>query len=73
MHVHSFRTIVFIINKLPSKFLNSQSPYQLLHDKIPNYGFLRVFGSSCCPYTRSYNRHKLEPCSMHYVCLGYTP
>lgn len=47
MWIHAFKTIVFTINRLHTKALNFQSPYHLLYSKMPDYSFLKMFGSLC--------------------------
>lgn len=42
--IYSFKTIVFLINRLPSKSLNHISPYELLYDRKLDYTQLNMFG-----------------------------
>jgi histone deacetylase 1/2 len=68
----AFITTTFLINLLPTKVLNLESPTEkLLHVK-PNYESLRVFGCACWPNLCPYNKHKLSFCSKRCVFLGYT-
>ena len=62
---------IFIINRLPSKALQNQIPYQLLHAKPPNLHFLKVFGCQCFASTLVFKRKKLDPCARHGVYLGH--
>ncbi|RVX02174.1 Retrovirus-related Pol polyprotein from transposon RE1 [Vitis vinifera] len=41
-----FSTAVYLINRLPSSTLNSETPYFALHGTHPDYTSLHVFGSS---------------------------
>ncbi|OMO50868.1 Integrase, catalytic core [Corchorus capsularis] len=68
--VEAFSTALWLINRLPSKVLNMQSPFQKLFGKHPNYASLRVFGCLCFPYLRDYSNSKLDPKSLPYVFLG---
>lgn len=67
----AFSTAVFLINRLPTPVLEGTSPLTKLHNKLPDYSVLRVFGCLCFPYLRPYNHHKLnfrtQPCTF----LGY--
>jgi len=56
----AFVTAVFIINRLPSKTINHETPLGRLHQVEPNYNFLHVFGCAVWPNLRPYNTHKLE-------------
>jgi Reverse transcriptase (RNA-dependent DNA polymerase)/gag-polypeptide of LTR copia-type/GAG-pre-integrase domain len=67
-----FESIVFIINRIPSSSIQSQSPYSLLHHKDPDYSFFKVLGCQCFPFTRPYTSHKLAPRSIPCVFLGYS-
>jgi histone deacetylase 1/2 len=69
----AFLTATFLINLLPSKVIDLESPAEhLLHVK-PNYDALRVFGCACWPNLRPYNTRKLAFRSKRCVFLGYSP
>jgi histone deacetylase 1/2 len=40
----SFITVVFLINRLPSKTIHHDTPYEHLYGTSPDYTFLRSFG-----------------------------
>jgi hypothetical protein len=40
----AFLMAVFLINRLPSKVTENQSPFECLYGKTPDYTFLRTFG-----------------------------
>jgi hypothetical protein len=68
----AFITATSLINLLPTKVLNLESPTEkLLHVK-PNYESLRVFGCACWPNLRPYNKHKLSFRTKICVFLGYS-
>ena len=69
---HAFLTAVFIINRLPSAAINKEIPFQLLFQQLPDYNFLCVFGCSCFPLLRPYNKHKLQFRSQECLFLGYS-
>ena len=52
--------------------LHHQSPYFALYHKLPSYTYLKVFGSSCFPYLRPYNTHKLQYRSLECAFLGHS-
>ena len=68
----AFQTAVYLINRIPSKVIQSQTPLEkLLHTK-PDYSFLRIFGCAVWPNLRPFNKHKLEFRSKRCVFLGYS-
>lgn len=69
---YAFSTVVYLINRLPSRTLSLHSPFQLLYHKSPSYTHVRIFGCQCFPFLRPYNRHKLELRSASCVFLGYS-
>ena len=69
----AFLTATFLINILPTKVLNFESPIEKLLDIKPNYSSLRVFGCACWPNLRPYNKCKLAFRSKRCVFLGYSP
>lgn len=40
-------TVCYIINWLPSRVLEGQSPYQYLFNKMPSFDHMKVFGCLC--------------------------
>jgi histone deacetylase 1/2 len=49
-----------------------KTPLELLLNEIPDYTFLKVFGCTCWPHLRLYNKRKLEFRSKKCVFLGYS-
>ena len=69
----AFLTAVHIINMLPSRVINHETPVErLLHTK-PDYTSLCVFGCACWPNLRPYNNRKVMFRSKQCVFLGYSP
>ncbi|KAI5399527.1 hypothetical protein KIW84_064745 [Lathyrus oleraceus] len=52
---------------------NFTSPFHALFKTIPDYTALRIFGCSCFPHLRPYNKHKLQLRSTECVYLGISP
>lgn len=69
---YAFATAVYLINRMPSKTLDMDSPYLRLFGTSPNYSKLRVFGCLCYPWLRPYTANKLEPRSTPCVFFGYS-
>jgi histone deacetylase 1/2 len=56
----AFITAKYLINRLPSKIIDPQTPLErLLHQK-PDYSLLRTFGCACWPNMCPYNNRKLQ-------------
>ena len=68
----AFLTAVFLINRLPSKVIDNDTPFARLFDQQPDYSFLRTFGCACWPNLRPYNEKKLQFRSKPCVFLGYS-
>jgi hypothetical protein len=68
-----FLTTTFLINLLPSKVLDFDTPTERLLNITPNYDALRTFGCACWPNLRPYNKRKLAFRSKRCVFLGYSP
>jgi hypothetical protein len=61
----------FLINRVYTPLLDHKSPYQLLHDSIPDKSVFKVFGSLCYASTLLSHRTKLDPRARKSVFLGY--
>ena len=70
--VDTFLTLVFLINRLPTKVLSNKTPHFLLHKTDPTYMNLRVFGCACYPLLRLYTHNKLAFRSKKCLFLGYS-
>ncbi|KAF1873716.1 hypothetical protein Lal_00027754 [Lupinus albus] len=57
---YALQHTAFLINRLPSKILKNKSPYELLHQTLPNMSDLRVFGCQSFVSTIAHNRTKLS-------------
>ena len=68
---HALDTAIYLLNILPSKLLNFQSPTQILYRRIPSYSHLRIFGCLCFPLFPSTTINKLQARSTPCVFLGY--
>jgi histone deacetylase 1/2 len=51
-HKFCFLTVVFLINRLPSKVINYDTPLQRLFYHDPDYSSLLTFGCACWPNLR---------------------
>lgn len=82
---YDFQTAVFLINRMSTRVLHLQSPFQVLFRQIPNYSQFKVFLCLCYPYIPPYNQHKLSYRSVNacflaivqttkviYICLDHT-
>jgi hypothetical protein len=69
----AFLTATFLINLLPNKVLDFDTPTERLLNITSNYVALQMFGCACWPNLRPYNKRKLAFRSIHCVFLGYSP
>ncbi|KAJ0640006.1 putative RNA-directed DNA polymerase [Helianthus annuus] len=70
-HIDAFSSAVYIINRLPSSLLDGKSPFELLYHTVPNYALFKAFGCRVFPCLRDYTPHKLAPCSLPCLFIGY--
>ncbi|GJT29536.1 retrovirus-related pol polyprotein from transposon TNT 1-94 [Tanacetum coccineum] len=52
---------------------HGKTPYELLHDKLPDLSFFHVFGTLCYPTNDSENLGKLQPKADIGIFIGYAP
>ncbi|GKC61209.1 retrovirus-related pol polyprotein from transposon TNT 1-94 [Tanacetum coccineum] len=50
-----------------------KTPYEILHDKLPDLSFFHVFGALCNPTNDSENLGKLQPKADIGIIIGYAP
>nr|GEX68108.1 retrovirus-related Pol polyprotein from transposon TNT 1-94 [Tanacetum cinerariifolium] len=52
---------------------HGKTPYELLHDKLPDLSFFHMFGALCYPTNDSENLGKLQPKADIGIFIGYVP
>nr|GEZ23047.1 hypothetical protein [Tanacetum cinerariifolium] len=60
-------------NRSIVRLRHGKTPYELLHNKLPNLSFLHVFGALCYPTNDSENLGKLQPKADIWIFIGYAP
>jgi hypothetical protein len=70
--VEAFTTVVYLINRLSSSTLNSDTPYFILHGKHPIYSSLCIFCWRCFPYTWDTRQNKFDLKSVPCIFVGYS-
>nr|GFA39286.1 hypothetical protein [Tanacetum cinerariifolium] len=74
VHVHRIRTddgTEFVNQTLREYY--EETPYELLHNKLPDLSFLHVFGALCYPTNDSENLGKLQLKANIGIFIGYAP
>jgi len=64
---------VYLINRIPTPYLNNVSPYEKLYDKLSDISDIKVFGCLCYTGTLTAQRKKLDPRASPGLFLGYKP
>ncbi|XP_019260646.1 PREDICTED: uncharacterized protein LOC109238613 [Nicotiana attenuata] len=64
-------TATYLINRLPTTYLNNKCPFELLYQKKPHYSHLRSFGCLCYPTLPKIHRDKFEPRTTPHIFVGY--
>nr|GEU70621.1 hypothetical protein [Tanacetum cinerariifolium] len=66
-------TACFTQNRSIIRIRHGKTPYELLHNKLPDLSFFHVFGALCYPKNDSENLGKLQPKSDIEIFIGYAP
>ncbi|GJS43287.1 putative ribonuclease H-like domain-containing protein [Tanacetum coccineum] len=66
-------TACYTQNRSIIRLHHGKTPYELLHDKLPDLSFFYVFGSLCYPTNDSENLGKLQPKADIGIFIGYAP
>lgn len=64
-------TATHLINKLPSSVLNWKSPFEVLHNKTPDFNSLKVYGCLCYATVLGPTKTKFDARSKRCMFLGY--
>lgn len=68
----AFLAASYLINRIPNKVIDFETPLDRLFHQSPEYSSLRTFGCACWPHLRPYNSQKLQFRSKQCVFLGYS-
>lgn len=68
----AFLTATYLINHLPTRVIDNQTPLEHLFKTPPNYFLLKTFGCACWPHLRPYNTRKFAFRSKECVFIGYS-
>ncbi|GKA70974.1 retrovirus-related pol polyprotein from transposon TNT 1-94 [Tanacetum coccineum] len=66
-------TTCYTQNRSITRLRQGKTPYEFLHDKLPDLSFLYVFGALCYPTNDSENLGKLQPKADIGIFIGYAP
>nr|GEU63277.1 hypothetical protein [Tanacetum cinerariifolium] len=66
-------TACYTQNRSIVRLRHGKTPYELLHNKLPDLSFLHVFGALCYPANDSENLGKLQPKADIGIFIGYAP
>nr|GEX85886.1 hypothetical protein [Tanacetum cinerariifolium] len=66
-------TACYTQNRSIIRLRHRNTPYELLHNKLPDLSFLHMFGTLCYPTNDSENLGKLQPKADIRIFIGYTP
>nr|GEZ38407.1 integrase, catalytic region, zinc finger, CCHC-type, peptidase aspartic, catalytic [Tanacetum cinerariifolium] len=66
-------TACFTQNRSIIRLQHGKTPYELLHNKLPDLSFFHVFGALCYPKNDSENLGKLQPKADIGIFIGYAP
>nr|GEW73218.1 hypothetical protein [Tanacetum cinerariifolium] len=66
-------TTCFTQNRSIIRIRHGKTPYELLHNKLPDLSFFHVFGALCYPTNDSDNLGKLQPKADIEIFIGYAP
>nr|GEX86731.1 hypothetical protein [Tanacetum cinerariifolium] len=66
-------TACFTQNRSIIRLRRGKTPYELLHNKLPDLSFFHVFGALCYPKNDSENLGKLQPKADIGIFIGYAP
>nr|GEW20084.1 hypothetical protein [Tanacetum cinerariifolium] len=66
-------TACFTQNRSIIHLRHGKTPYELLHNKLPDLSFFHVFGALCYPTNDSENLRKLQPKADIGIFIGYAP
>nr|GFB38077.1 retrovirus-related Pol polyprotein from transposon TNT 1-94 [Tanacetum cinerariifolium] len=73
LRAEAMATACFTQNRSIIRLRDGKTPYELLHNKLPDLSFFHVFGALCYLTNDSENFDKLQPKADIGIFIGYAP
>nr|GEV37254.1 integrase, catalytic region, zinc finger, CCHC-type, peptidase aspartic, catalytic [Tanacetum cinerariifolium] len=73
LNFEAMATACYTENRSIIRLRHGKTPYELLHNKLPDLSFLLVFGALCYPTNDSENLGKLQLKANIGIFMGYAP
>uniref|UniRef100_A0A5B7BAZ6 Putative polyprotein n=1 Tax=Davidia involucrata TaxID=16924 RepID=A0A5B7BAZ6_DAVIN len=70
--VEAVNTVVYILNRSPTKVVPNRTPYEAWNGRKPDVNFFRVFGSIAYSLIPSQHREKFDEKREKYIFIGYS-
>ena len=70
--VEAANTSVFLQNRLPTKALKDQTPFEAWYGYKPSLHFLKIFGCLCFTHVPHIKRDKLDKRALPSIFIGYS-
>lgn len=64
-------TTIYILNRCPTKVIQSKTPFEAWKGRKPNISHLKVFGCEALSYIISKKRKKLDKRAKKCIFVGY--
>ena len=65
-------TIVFLQNRLPTRVVKDQTPFEACYDYKPSLHFLKIFGCLCFTHVPQIKRDKLDKIALPSIFISYS-
>ncbi|GJS98994.1 retrovirus-related pol polyprotein from transposon TNT 1-94 [Tanacetum coccineum] len=69
--IEAVATACYTQNRSSIRLHHVKTPYELLHDRLPDLSFFHIFGALCYPKNDSENLGKLQPKADIGIFIGY--
>ncbi|KAL5848578.1 hypothetical protein ACOSQ3_006622 [Xanthoceras sorbifolium] len=69
---HNVNTVIYILNRAPTKAVLNKTPFEAWHKQKPQVSFLKVFGCIAYSHIPSQFREKFDEKGEKYIFVGYS-
>ena len=65
-------TVVLLLNRLPTRAVKDQTPFEAWYDYKPSLHFIKIFGCLCFTHVPQIKRDKLDKRALPGIFIGYS-